>query len=170
MSSGQFVKEKIHIKEVSLAFFVPLYFAIVGLKLDLVRHFDPRFFGWFLLVTTAVQMLGTITSARLLGKDMLSSLNFGVAMSDRGGPAIVLATVAFELGIINEKFFVSLVLIAIITSLMAGMWFRFILMKGYSLLKEIDSDLSEESATVRLDSPVAIDQSTGERFRIKTAG
>jgi Kef-type K+ transport system membrane component KefB len=139
--------------------------------LDLVRHFDPWFFGWFLLVTTAVQMLGTISSARLLGKDMLSSLNFGVAMSDRGGPAIVLATVAFELGIINETFFVSLVLIAIITSLMAGTWFRFILLKGYPLLTEIvGSDLSEESATVRLDSPVAVDQSTGERFRIKTAG
>lgn len=167
---GQFVKEKIHIKEVSLAFFVPVYFAIVGLKLDLVRHFDPWFFGWFLLVTTAVQLLGTMASARLLGKDMLSSLNFGVAMSDRGGPAIVLATVAFEYGIINETFFVSLVLTAVITSLMAGMWFRFILLKGYPLLKtEIDSDLSEESATVRLDSPVAVDQSSHERLRIKAA-
>lgn len=170
MSPGQFVKEKIHIKEVSLAFFVPVYFAIVGLKLDLVRHFDPWFFCWFLLVTTAVQMLGTMVSARLLGKDMLSSLNFGVAMSDRGGPAIVLATVAFEYGIINETFFVSLVLIAVITSLMAGMWFRFILSKGYPLLKpEIESDLSEESATVRLDSPVAVDQSSHEPLRIKTA-
>ena len=167
---GQFVKEKIHIKEVSLAFFVPVYFAIVGLKLDLVRHFDPWFFGWFLLVTTAVQMLGTMASARLLGKDTLSSLNFGVAMSDRGGPAIVLATVAFEFGIINETFFVSLVLIAVITSLMAGMWFRFILLKGYPLLKtEIDSDLSEESATVRLDSPLAVEQSSHERLRVKTA-
>jgi Kef-type K+ transport system membrane component KefB len=159
MSPGEFVKEKIHIKEVSLAFFVPLYFAIIGLKLDLVRHFDPWFFGCFLMVTTAVQMLGTMASARLLGKDMLSSLNFGVAMSDRGGPAIVLATVAFEFGIINETFFVSLVLIAVITSLMAGMWFRFILLKGYPLLKtEIDSDLSEQGATVRLDSPVVVDQ------------
>src|SRR6185436_2271117 len=116
-SSGQFVKEKIHVKEVSLAFFVPLYFAIVGLKLDLIRHFDPWFFGGFLLITTAVQLLGTMATARLLGKDALTSLNFGVAMSDRGGPAIVLATVAFELGIINETFFVRLVLIAITTSL-----------------------------------------------------
>lgn len=159
MSPGQFAKEKIYIKEVSLAFFVPLYFAIVGLKLDLIRQFDPWFFICFLLITTAVQMLGTMTAARLLGKDMLSSFNFGVAMSDRGGPAIVLATVAFELGIINETFFVSLVLIAVITSLMAGMWFKFILMKGYPLLKsEEDKDLSEETPTVKLDSPVAADQ------------
>lgn len=169
MSPGQFVKEKIHIKEVSLAFFVPVYFAIVGLKLDLVRHFDPWFFVWFLLITTAVQLLGTMATARLLGKDTLSSLNFGVAMSDRGGPAIVLATVAFEVGIINETFFVSLVLVAVITSLMAGMWFRFILLKGYPLLTETDSDLSEEIATVRFDSPVAVEQSNGERLRIKTA-
>ena len=172
MSPGQFVKEKVHIKEVSLAFFVPLYFAIVGLKLDLVRHFDPWFFVWFFLITTAAQMLGTMAAARILGKDTLSSFNFGVAMSDRGGPAIVLATVAFEVGIINETFFVSLVLIAVITSLMAGMWFRFILMKGYPLLKEeeIESDLSEESATVNLDAPVATDQPGSERARVKSAG
>jgi len=144
-SSGQFVKEKIHVKEVSLAFFVPLYFAIVGLKLDLIRHFDPWFFGCFLLITTAVQLLGTMATARLLGKDTLSSLNFGVAMSDRGGPAIVLATVAFELGIINETFFVSLVLIAITTSLLAGTWFKFILQKGYPLLKERDSEVRIEA-------------------------
>lgn len=145
MSPEQFVKEKKHIKEVSLAFFVPLYFAIVGLKLDLVRHFDPWFFVLFLLVTTAVQMLGTMASARLMGKNTLSSFNFGVAMSDRGGPAIVLATVAFEFGIINETFFVSLVLIAVITSLLAGMWFRFILLKGYPLLEEGDTEVRVES-------------------------
>lgn len=56
-------------------------------------------------------------------------------MVTKGGPGIVLATVAYELGIINETFFVTLVLIAIITSLLAGAWFRFVLTRGYELLK-----------------------------------
>src|SRR3990172_7911730 len=35
------------IKNFSFAFFIPIYFAIVGLRLDLVREFDLLFFLWF---------------------------------------------------------------------------------------------------------------------------
>lgn len=135
MAPERFEKERTHIKEMSLAFFIPLYFAIVGLKLDLVHHLNPLFLVGFLLFTTAFQMLGTMGAARMLKQDWLSSFNLGIALTDRGGPAIVLATVAFDLGIINETFFVTLVLIAIITSLTAGTWFRYLLVKGYPLLK-----------------------------------
>jgi Kef-type K+ transport system membrane component KefB len=122
------------IKDISLALFVPLYFSIVGLKLDFIHNFAPLFFLWFLAFTTLFQLLGTIISARLIKKDWLSSFNLGVAMSTRGGPGIVLATVAFELGIINEAFFLTLVLIAIVTSLFAGTWFRYVLNRGWPLL------------------------------------
>jgi Kef-type K+ transport system membrane component KefB len=122
------------IKDIALALFVPLYFSIVGLKLDFIHHFAPIFFLWFLAFTTLFQFLGTIISARLIKKDWLSSFNLGVAMSTRGGPGIVLATVAFDLGIINESFFLTLVLIAITTSLFAGTWFRYVINRGWNLL------------------------------------
>ena len=124
------------IKDISLALFVPLYFAIVGLKLDFIHNFEPLFFLWFLAFTTLFQLLGTVISARLIKKDWLSSFNLGVAMSTRGGPGIVLATVTYNLGIINEAFFLTLVLIAIATSLFAGAWFRYVLSKGWHLLEE----------------------------------
>ena len=131
----RFDAEKSHIKEMSLAFFTPLYFSIVGLKLDLIHHFDLMFFLFFLFFTTIFQLIGTILSAKLIKNDWLSSFNLSVAMITKGGPGIVLATVAFELGIINETFFVTLVLIAIVTSLLAGTWFKYILSKGLELLK-----------------------------------
>jgi Kef-type K+ transport system membrane component KefB len=56
-------------------------------------------------------------------------------MNTRGGPGIVLATIAFDFGIINETFFVTLVLIAIITSLIAGWWFKFLLSRGKQLMQ-----------------------------------
>jgi len=135
MPTTRFNKEKTQIKEIALAFFVPIYFAIVGLKLDLIHRFDLKFFLFFLLFTTVFETAGTLIAARLLKKDWLSSLNFAVAMNTRGGPGIVLATIAFDLGIINETFFVTLVLIAILTSLLAGAWFRYVLSKGYELLR-----------------------------------
>jgi len=131
----KFEKQKKYIKEISLGFFVPVYFAIVGLKLDLLHHFDIKFFLGFLLFTTLFETLGTLITVKIIKKDWLSSLNLAIAMNTRGGPGIVLATVAFDLGIINETFFVTLVLIAIITSLFAGFWLRYVLSKKWILLQ-----------------------------------
>jgi len=136
MPDEKFLNVKLQIKEISLAFFIPIYFAIIGLKLDLIRHFDLGFFLGFLIFSATFETLGTITAAKLIKEDWLSSFNLGVAMNTRGGPGIVLATVAFDLGIINETFFSTLVMIAIVTSLLAGYWFKLVLSKGWELLKE----------------------------------
>ncbi|MEJ2557356.1 MAG: cation:proton antiporter, partial [Anaerolineae bacterium] len=151
MPRDQFGKAKEHIKDISLAFFIPIYFAIVGLKIDLIYHFDMLFFLRFLLFATAVAAIGTLTALKLAKQDWLSSFNISVAMNTRGGPGIVLATVAFDLGIINQTFFVTLVLIAIVTSLLAGYWFRSVISKGWPLL---DSE--------RLESPALTTQEQRE--------
>lgn len=134
VSDGRLEKVKTSIKDVALGFFVPLYFAMVGYQLDLLHHFDVGFFLLFLLFATVFKMLGTILAARFVGENWLSSLNLGAAMNTRGGPGIVLATLAYSLGIINENFFAVLVMIAIVTSLMAGYWFKFVLNKKWELL------------------------------------
>lgn len=126
---------KSSIKRFSLAFFIPIYFAAVGLKIDLIHSFDIMLFIGFLLFSSFFQISGIFATAKLLNFDHLSSLNLAVAMNARGGPGIVLATVAYDMGIINEVFFVSLVVIAIVTSLFAGWWFRNLLTKGYHLLR-----------------------------------
>jgi Kef-type K+ transport system membrane component KefB len=110
------------LKRFSLAFFIPIYFAVVGLQLDLVRHLDVLFFLWFFLVACVVKSLSVWLGARLAGESRSSSINLAVAMNARGGPGIVLATVTFSAGIINESFFVSLVLLSIVTSQIAGFW------------------------------------------------
>ena len=48
------------------------------------------------------------------------SLSLAIAMNARGGPGIVLASTAYATGIINQTFFVSLVMLSIVTSLLAG--------------------------------------------------
>jgi len=131
----RFREQKAQIKDLSLAFFTPLYFAIVGLKLDLIHHLDSHLLLGFLILSSLTAILGTTLAAKTVRRDWLSSFNLGVAMNARGGPGIVLATVAFDLGIINEVFFVTLVLTAVLTSLFSGYWLRFVLSKGWELLK-----------------------------------
>ena len=71
---------------------------------------------------------------RLSRCSILTSWNFAVAMNTRGGPGIVLASVASDFGLIDERFFVTLVLVTIITSLVAGAWFRHVVAAGLPLL------------------------------------
>lgn len=125
-----------NIKDVSFAFFVPLYFAIVGIKLDLVHHFDLGLFVLFFVVATILQTISVLAAARWLKYSWLSSFNLAVAMNARGGPGIVIATIAFEGGIISETFFVTLVLLAIVTSLLAGTWLRQVIARGHELLQK----------------------------------
>lgn len=136
LPSEKFSKVKENIKEFSLAFFIPIYFAVVGLKLDLVHHFDIVFFLGFFLFTAFFETFGTLLASKIIKIDWPSSFNLAVAMNTRGGPGIVLATVAYDMGIINETFFVTLVMNAILTSLLAGYWFKFLLGKKLPLLKE----------------------------------
>lgn len=132
----KFETAKNNIKDIALSFFIPLYFAIVGLKLDLIHHFEIAFFLGFLLFASFFKIIGTLIAARFTQKDWLSCFNLAIATNTKGGPGIVLATIAFETGIINEIFFVTLVMIAIFTSLLAGCWFKYVLSKGWWLLKE----------------------------------
>ena len=108
------------VKGFSFAFFIPVYFAI--LQLDLIRGFDPLFFVAFLGFACAAKAISVYAGARIAGEGPRSSVNLAVALNARGGPGIVLASVAFGAGIISEPFYAVLVLLAIVTSLAAGSW------------------------------------------------
>lgn len=123
-----------HIREFSFAFFVPIYFAVVGLKIDLIANLDFSLFIYFLAASSLIQGASVFFSSRFLGFSWLSSLNLSVALNARGALGIVVATIAFEAGIISEKFFVAMVLSALVTVLIAGWWLRHLLRKGHDLL------------------------------------
>ena len=113
---------------------MPIYFAIVGIKLDLIHNLDLMFFLMFSLFAFAVQGVGVFITTKLLGYDWKSSLNYAIVMNDRGGPCIVLATIALDFGIISENFFTTLVLLAIITSITAGSWLKYVINKKWKVL------------------------------------
>ncbi|KAA6459271.1 cation:proton antiporter [Acidobacteria bacterium AB60] len=122
------------IGKVSFAFFIPVYFAIVGLKLDLIRGFSLGMMLAFLLGSCAVKMLSVGLGGRLAGFSGLDLVNLAMTTNARGGPGIVLASVAFDAGIISSKFYSTLVLAAVLTSQFAGAWLEYVLRRGWPLL------------------------------------
>jgi Kef-type K+ transport system membrane component KefB len=122
------------ISSVSFAFFIPVYFAIVGLKLDLVKGFSLWMVASFLLGSCLVKIASVSLAARFAGFRGLDLINLSITTNARGGPGIVLASVAFDAGIISATFYTTLVLAAVITSQIAGAWLDYILRRGWPLL------------------------------------
>lgn len=128
--SGRAQEARETLRGISSSFFIPVYFALVGVKLDLIHHFDIVFFAWFLVFACVVKFSSVWLGARLAGHDNGSAANLAAAMNARGGPGIVLASVTFGAGIISEEFFSSLVVLSIVTSQMAGVWLTRALDRG----------------------------------------
>ncbi|MER5553533.1 cation:proton antiporter [Streptomyces sp. NPDC002793] len=111
-------------------FFVPVYFATVGLKLDLVHSFDLWFTIGFILTACLAKATSAYAGARLSDRPKSESLDLAIALNARGGPGIVLATVSFDAGIVNASLFTTLVLTAIVTSQLAGWWLERAVSRG----------------------------------------
>ena len=121
-TNGEIVPERNALAGVSFGFFIPIYFALIGIQLDLIHHFDVGFFLGFLAFACVAKAASVYLGARLSRENKFMSASLAIAMNARGGPGIVLASTAYAAGIINQTFFVSLVMLSIITSLAAGSW------------------------------------------------
>ena len=121
----------------SFAFFVPVYFAIVGLKLDLIRGVSLWMIAVFLAGSCIIKVLSVSLAGRFAGFRGLDLINLAITTNARGGPGIVLASVAFDAGIISSKFYTTLVVAAVLTSQIAGAWLEYVLRKGWPLLKPV---------------------------------
>ncbi len=122
------------INQVSTAVFVPIYFAIVGYRLDFTRGFSLVLLVAFLVGSSLARFASVWLAARFAGFRGLDVVNLAVTANARGGPGIVLASVAFDAGIINAAFFTTLVVTAVITSQLCGVWLETVLRRGRPLL------------------------------------
>jgi Kef-type K+ transport system membrane component KefB len=117
----------------SLAFFLPLYFGSVGLKLDLIHDLDPALTVSLLGLACLVKLSSVYLGARLAGQARGPAAHLAAALNARGGPGIALATLTLGAGIIDKTLYTALIIIAVVTSLMAAAWLRFVVSRGLPL-------------------------------------
>jgi Kef-type K+ transport system membrane component KefB len=135
------------IGKVAFAFFIPVYFAIVGLKLDLIHGLSLLMMAAFIIGSCIVKIAAVSLAGRFAGFRGLDLINLAITTNARGGPGIVLASVAFDAGIISPKFYTTLVLAAVITSQFAGAWLDYVSRKGWPLLTPSVSCQSKVAAS-----------------------
>jgi Kef-type K+ transport system membrane component KefB len=108
------------IRQFSMAFFVPVFFVLVGMDVNLGRGFSPVFLGLLLLVACGSKLASVYAAARLAGEPARFSGALALALNARGTVGIVLAGTVFQAGLIDQTFFTSLVLLSVLTSQFAG--------------------------------------------------
>ncbi|MFL6714342.1 MAG: cation:proton antiporter [Sulfurifustis sp.] len=122
------------LSKVSFSIFIPLYFAFVGYKLVFGQAFSISMVVVFLVGSSLLVLFARGVAAYLAGFRGLNALNLAITTNARGGPGIVLATVAYDAGLINAGFYSALVITAVLTSQAAGTWLRAIMSRGVPIL------------------------------------
>ncbi|MEM9296420.1 MAG: cation:proton antiporter [Planctomycetota bacterium] len=100
--------------------FAPLFFAGIALRVDFLAFFDVGTVAVVLIVAIAGKVLGCWAGAKWAGLSPREAWAVGFGMSARGALEIILGQLALSQGLITEKLFVAIVVMAIATSLMAG--------------------------------------------------
>ena len=112
------------VADFSFSLFVPVYFALVGIQLNLLHNFSMIRFLLFFVLAFLLEAVGTAVMLLFTKLRKESIINFAITMNARGGPGIVLATVAYSYEIISVEFFTVLILTTMLSSLIAGYWLR----------------------------------------------
>jgi Kef-type K+ transport system membrane component KefB len=101
-------------------FFTPLYFGAVALDLDLLASFDWRISLVVFLIACLGKLVGVTAGALIGGLAPRPALAVAAALNARGAVEVVLATTARQAGLIDDRLFVALVVMALGTSILAG--------------------------------------------------
>jgi Kef-type K+ transport system membrane component KefB len=107
--------------------FAPLFFVSIGLRVNFIANFDAVLTLVVIAIAFTGKIVGSGMGARLGGFTWRESLAVGFGMNARGAMEIILGLIALENNLINEKVFVSLVIMALVTSMTSGPLMKWIL-------------------------------------------
>lgn len=101
-------------------FFAPLYFVSIGLRANFVASFDPVLVLVVLSIACIGKIFGVTIGLRASKMPWKQSAVIGFALNARGAMEMILATVAKDAGLIDDRLFVALVIMALVTSVLSG--------------------------------------------------
>jgi Kef-type K+ transport system membrane component KefB len=102
---------------------LPLFFAFTGLRTQIGLLADPE--SWLLcmlIIFVAVigKFGGSALAARWTGIGWKDSLGIGVLMNTRGLMELIVLNIGYDMGILSARVFTMMVLMALVTTFMAG--------------------------------------------------
>jgi Kef-type K+ transport system membrane component KefB len=133
------VKSKV--SGITTGFLAPLFFASIGMHLELSAvYVIPGFLFLLIVIAFASKLMGAAVPAILMGFSRRTALAVGITMSSRGAVELIVADVAKEAGLFDsqdvsspivDNLFSTIVIVAIVTTVLVPIGLRVVL-KGRS--------------------------------------
>ena len=102
-----------------VALFMPIFFGVAGLAIDLKVLSDRHLLGLALIVigiASIGKLGGCYLGSRLARLNHPEALAVGFAMNARGSTEVILATIGLTMGVLNQQLFTVIVLMAVVTT------------------------------------------------------
>lgn len=119
------LREKLagHVREVTSIVFLPLFFAVTGLRTNVGLLQTPEL--WFccalvLLAAIAGKFGGATLSAKAVGFSWREASAIGVLMNTRGLMEMVVLNIGLEIGVVSRPLFTMCVIMALVTTVMTS--------------------------------------------------
>jgi Kef-type K+ transport system membrane component KefB len=127
---GTFAEEiRRKLEPMTVVLLLPMFFAYSGLntRLDMVSSPTLLLIALGVLVASILAKGGACyLAARLAGEDNRTALGIGALMNSRGLMELIIVNIGLQKGIIGPTLFAMLVLMAIVTTMMAGPLFELV--------------------------------------------
>lgn len=121
VASGQGAQGHKAFTAVAIGFFAPLFFVTMALTTDFIEAFDPVLVLLVVAVALGGKLIGVLVGVRAAGLPVgREAWAMAWGLNARGATGIILAATGRQAGIISDEVFVALVVMAIVTSIIAG--------------------------------------------------
>ncbi len=116
------------VEDLSRVILLPIFFVTAGLNVNLAHLGNTALtdLGLILLVAVGGKFIGTLAAARASGMPARDALALATLMNTRGLTELVVLTVGLQLGMIDRGLYSLMVVMALVTTAMAGPLLRVI--------------------------------------------
>jgi Kef-type K+ transport system membrane component KefB len=111
-----FDKVKKTTQGVTMGFLAPIFFAYIGVMINVHSLANIALLLLVLLTVTAGKTVSGYIGGRITGMSRIKSITLGIGMNTKGIMELVIANIAYQKGFIDISMFTILVVVAIITT------------------------------------------------------
>ena len=116
-------KLTVRVENISSVLLLPVFFAFTGLRTQiglLSASSDWAMCGIIIAVATLGKLGGSAIAARVTGMDGRTAWQLGALMNTRGLMELIALNIGYDMGILSQRIFTMLVLMALVTTIMTG--------------------------------------------------
>lgn len=112
----------VRVEPFAVTLLLPLFFAMTGLRMraDALHSSDILLCVVVIAVATVGKLLGTWSAARSTGMASREAWRLGALMNTRGLMELIVLNLGYELGLLGDRLFAVLVIMALVTTAMTG--------------------------------------------------